>query len=148
MSRSLSGAARDITLLVARVVLGVDLIAHGWQKVVTNGIGATADAFAGMGVPVAPVSAVFAAAVELVGGVMLVAGAVTAVVGLLVVLDMLGAALFVHLTHGIFVTNGGWELVGVIAAAALALAAAGAGRFSLDHLIASRRQPVHAATAV
>ncbi len=39
------------------------------------------------------------------------------------VVDMGGAALFVHLTHGVFVENGGWELVGVIGAGVIALAA-------------------------
>ncbi|WP_214370018.1 DoxX family protein [Pseudonocardia sp. H11422] len=138
MSRSLPGSARDVALLVARIVLGVVLIAHGWQKLATNGIAATIDAFAGIGVPLAPVAAVVATAVELVGGVLLVAGAATAVVGGLVVLTMLGAGLFVHTGNGIFAADGGWELVGVIAAAALALAATGAGRFSVDHAVASR----------
>ncbi|WP_219413265.1 hypothetical protein [Pseudonocardia nigra] len=42
----------------------------------------------------------------------------TAVVGLLVALNMLGAALFVHVGAGVFVADGGWELVGVIAVTA------------------------------
>jgi putative oxidoreductase len=62
-------------------------------------------------------------------------------VGVLVVLNMLGAALIVHAANGIMVSNGGWELVGVIAAAALVLAAVGAGRYSVDHAIAGRRTP-------
>ncbi|MHA6625923.1 DoxX family protein [Pseudonocardia sichuanensis] len=140
MIRTLPPSARDAALLVARLVLGVVLVAHGWQKVVTNGLGATAEGFAGMGVPLAPVSAAFAGLVELVGGVLLVAGAATAVVGVLVVLDMIGAALLVHAANGVFASDGGWELVGVIGALALVLAAVGAGRFSVDHALASRRR--------
>lgn len=135
-------SVRDTALLLVRLVLGAVLVAHGWQKFVTNGIARTAEAFGEMGVPAAPVAAVFAAMVELVGGALLVAGAATALVGVLVVVDMLGAALFVHIGAGVFVTDGGWELVGVIGAAALALAAAGAGRFSVDHAVAARRGPV------
>jgi putative oxidoreductase len=138
MVRSLPGQVRDAALLVARVVLGVVLIAHGWQKVVDNGIGGTAAAFTKMGVPVPPISATFAAVVELGGGILLVAGALTTVVGLLVVVDMLGAAVFVHIPNGVFVQSGGWELVGVIAVAALALAAGGAGKYSVDHVVSSR----------
>lgn len=141
MIRTLPSSVRDAALLVARLLLGVVLIAHGSQKVFTWGIGGTAQAFEGMGVPLAPVSAVFSALVELVGGVLLLVGAATAVVGVLVVLNMLGAALIVHVPNGIMVSNGGWELVGVIAAAALVLAAVGAGRYSVDHVIAGRRAP-------
>ena len=139
MIRTLPPSVRDVALLVARLVLGVVLVAHGWQKVFTNGLGATAEGFAGMGVPLAPVSAAFVGLVELVGGVLLVAGAATALVGVLVVLDMIGAALLVHVANGVFASDGGWELVGVIGATALVLAAVGAGRFSVDHVLASRR---------
>lgn len=141
MIRTLPASVRDVALLLARLVLGVVLVAHGWQKVVTNGVGATAEGFAGMGIPLAPVAAVFVSAVELVGGVLMLAGAATALVGLLVVLDMLGAALLVHISAGVFASDGGWELVGVIGATALVLAAVGAGRFSVDHVLAARRSP-------
>jgi putative oxidoreductase len=137
--RTLPPSARDGALLLVRLLLGVVLIAHGWQKVFTWGLGGTAQAFAGMGVPLAPVSATYAGVVELVGGALLVLGAGTAVVGVLVVLDMLGAALLVHGANGVMVTGGGWELVGVIGALALVLAAVGAGRFSVDHAVAGRR---------
>lgn len=136
----LPASVRDAALLVARIVLGVVLIAHGAQKFFTNGIDGTATAFVGMGIPLPTVSAVVAATIELVGGALLILGLATAVAGLLVVLDMLAAALLVHVYNGIFVTDGGWELVGVIAAVALALAAVGPGRFSIDHAIGPGRR--------
>jgi putative oxidoreductase len=138
---TLPPSVRDAALLVARVLLGVVLVAHGWQKVFTNGLGATAEAFAGMGIPLAPVAAAFAGLVELVGGVLILAGAATALVGVLVALNMLGAALFVHVGNGVFASDGGWELVAVIGALALVLAAVGAGRYSVDHALAARRTP-------
>jgi putative oxidoreductase len=121
-------------------VTGVVLIAHGWQKLVTNGVAGTTEGFEGMRVVVAPVAAVIAIIIELLGGVLLVAGAATAVVGVVVALEMLGAALFVHVSAGVFATAGGWELVGVIGAAALALAATGAGRFSVDQAFGGDRR--------
>ncbi|GAA5130383.1 DoxX family protein [Pseudonocardia adelaidensis] len=141
MIRALPPSARDAALLVARLLLGVVLVAHGWQKVLTNGLGATAEGFTKMGVPLAPVSAAYAGVVELVGGALILVGAATTVVGVLVVLDMLSAALIVHVGNGVLVTDGGWELVGVISAAALVIAAVGAGRYSVDHALASRRSP-------
>ncbi|MGC5022467.1 hypothetical protein [Micromonospora sp. DT47] len=58
--------------------------------------------------------------------------------GLLLALDMLGAFLIVHVGNGVFVSASGFELVLALGAAALVLAAVGAGRFSLDRLIAPR----------
>jgi putative oxidoreductase len=138
--RPLTGPAGDLALLLARVVLGVVLIAHGWQKVFEYGFSGVTASFAKLGVPAPPVSAAYASVVELVGGVLLLAGVLTTVVGVLVVLDMLGAFLFVHAGHGIFVESQGWELVAVIAVGALLLVGAGAGRFSVDHVINRRRR--------
>ncbi|WP_311558537.1 DoxX family protein [Pseudonocardia charpentierae] len=135
-------AARDALLLVARVLLGVVLIAHGWQKFATYGIAGTAGSFAQMGIPLPAVAAAFAAVVELAGGAALLLGAATVVAGALVVLDMLGAFLLVHVGNGVFVTDGGFELVWAIAAAALVLIAVGPGRFSVDGALASRRRAV------
>ncbi|RZT87143.1 putative oxidoreductase [Pseudonocardia sediminis] len=136
--RSLRSPLSDIALVIARVVLGVVLIAHGVQKL-GRGVGPVAEGFAGMGIPLPGVAAVFTMAVELLGGVALIVGAFTPVAALLVVATMIGAGVFAHLGQGIFVDEGGWELVGVIAIGALALAASGAGRFSVDHVIATRR---------
>jgi putative oxidoreductase len=136
---TLPTSARDALLLVARVIVGVVLIAHGAQKLFSYGIGGTAAAFAEMGVPVSSAAAVFATVVELVGGAALLLGAATVVAGALVVLDMLGAFLLVHIGNGVFVTDNGFELVAVIAAVALLLVAVGPGRLSIDHALAGRR---------
>ncbi|AVZ40904.1 MULTISPECIES: DoxX family protein [unclassified Dietzia] len=133
------GPVRDIGLLLTRVLLGVVLIAHGWEKLVTNGAGATGEFFDSVGVPAAQAAAVFAGVVELAGGILLVAGLLTQVVAALVVVVMFGAYLFVHQGAGIFATNGGWELVAVIALAATVFGLAGPGRYSLDALIVARR---------
>jgi putative oxidoreductase len=133
-------SARDALLLVARVLVGIVLIAHGAQKFFSYGIGGVAASFAKNGVPLPPVSAVFSGVVELVGGAALLLGAAAVVAGALVVVDMLGAFLFVHVGNGVFVTDNGFELVGVIAAVALVLIAVGPGRFSVDHAVADRRR--------
>ena len=139
---TLPAPVADAAALVARLLLGVVLIAHGWQKVATNGLAATTDGFAALGVPLPGVAATLSAAVELGGGALLIVGLATPVVGLLVVLNMIGAGVFAgHFTSGVLVTEGGWELVGVIAAGALLLIAFGPGRYSVDHLLAGRRTP-------
>lgn len=130
---------RDLAVLVARATIGVVLIAHGAQKFFTFGIAGTAESFAGMGIPAPEVAAVFAAVVELAGGAALVLGAATSVVGLLIMLNMLGALVLVHLGNGVFVDQGGFELVAALGAGALILAATGPGAWSVDHLVGRAR---------
>lgn len=129
---------RDLTLLVTRVALGVVFIAHGWQKFTEWGLDGTGAAFGQMGVPLPTVSAWFAAIIELAGGAALLAGLAVPLVALLLAVDMIGALLIVHLGNGVFVSAGGYELVLTLAAASLLLAVSGAGRFSVDRLIAPR----------
>lgn len=132
------GVVRDIGLLLTRVLLGVVLIAHGWEKLVTNGAGATGEFFDSVGVPAAQAAAVFAGGVELVGGILLILGLLTPLVAALVVVVMFGAFLFVHQGAGVYATNGGWELVAVIGLAVAVFGLVGTGRYSLDSLIAGR----------
>ncbi len=138
-------ARQDIALLIGRIALGIVLIAHGWQKLFTFGISGAAASFEKMGVPLPTISASFAGIVELLGGVLLIIGLVVPLVGLLVAIDMIGALIFVHAPNGIFVGEGGYELVLVIGALGLLFAGLGAGRYSLDGLITvERRQRVNA----
>jgi putative oxidoreductase len=129
----------DLALLVARIALGVVFIAHGAQKLFTYGLAGTAEAFAGMGIPAPQAAALFATIVELAGGAALVLGVGVQVAGLLLVLDMLGALVLVHAPNGVFVDNGGFELVAALGAGALLLAATGAGKWSVDHFVATQR---------
>ncbi len=136
---ALPASVRDLALLLARVILGVVLFAHGWQKLIVNGIAQTHTQFETLGIPLAIASASFVTLVEFVGGVLLMLGVLTPVVALLHLVVMIGAASFVHVSNGIFAADGGWELVGVIAVCELMLATWGAGRLSVDHLVATRR---------
>ncbi|MHA6622877.1 DoxX family protein [Pseudonocardia sp. DLS-67] len=139
MNRPLPLPARDWALLLTRVLIGVVMFAHGYQKMVINGIGRTTEGFENLSIPLAIVSASFATVVEFAGSVMLILGALTPVMCGLQLVIMVGAAVFVHGANGIFVANGGWELVGVIGAGLLAVGAVGPGRFSIDHLIRGRQ---------
>lgn len=138
---------RDVALLAARVGLGVIFVAHGWQKFSTWGIEGTASSFAQMGVPLPEVSAWFSAIVELVGGAALVLGAAVPVFGVLLAFVMTGALVIVHAGSGIFVDQGGFELVLALGAGALTLAAVGPGRWSIDALVAPRLAQVSERTA-
>jgi putative oxidoreductase len=140
MNRPLPAPYRDVALLVARVLLGVVMFAHGYQKMIINGIGRTTEGFETLSIPLAIMSASFVTMVEFAGSALLILGALTPFVSACNLVIMGGAAFFVHAKNGIFVADGGWELVGVIGAGFLMLAACGPGRFSVDHLIANRQR--------
>ncbi|WP_439693741.1 DoxX family protein [Curtobacterium sp. SP.BCo] len=131
----------SIGLTALRIVLGVVFIAHGAQKF-AQGIGTVAQGFSGMGVPLAEVAAPLVAGLELVGGVFLVLGVATRVVGVLLAVDMVVAGLLAHASSGFYSQDGGFEYVLVLAVASLAVALTGPGRFSVDaaFLRASRRR--------
>jgi putative oxidoreductase len=139
---TLPAPARDLAVLVTRIAVGLVFFAHGWQKLFINGIDGTAAFFDQVGVPAASAAAWSAALVELAGGAALVLGLAVPVAGLLLLVDMIGAFVFVHAGAGLFVDQGGYELVLGLGAAALLLAVLGAGRFSVDHLLTGRRRAV------
>jgi putative oxidoreductase len=133
-------AVRDVVLLLARVGLGVVLLAHGWQKYHDLGIDQTAAGFAQVGIPLPTLAASVVTYLELVGGALLILGLLVPVVGVLVALEMAGAIAFVHAPYGVFVTEGGWELALLTGLLALTLAAFGSGRVGLDALLFRRRR--------
>lgn len=128
---------RDFFLFVGRIGIGAILIAHGWQKLITNGIPATAENFRGTGVPIPQVAAWYATVVELAGGILLILGVLMPLVGIAVAIDMAGAIVFVHLEHGLF-SPMGIELPLAIGVAALALGFS-SGRLAVDHALFGRR---------
>lgn len=122
-------------LLVLRVVTGAIMIVHGWQKFFVDGISGVSGFFGAVGIPLAGFSAAAVATIELVGGLLLVAGLGTRMVGALYAVTMIGAIVFVHAANGFLAAAGGFEFVLLLAAVGVALALTGAGRFSVDALI-------------
>jgi putative oxidoreductase len=136
MNQSSPAATTAVTVL--RVLAGFIFAAHGWQKFSQFTIAGTQASFAQMGVPAADLAAPVVATLELAGGIALILGVLTRVFAALLALDMLGALFLVHAPAGIFVADGGYELVLILAAAAIAIAFFGPGRFSADHALFSR----------
>jgi putative oxidoreductase len=120
---------------ILRIILGFLFAAHGWQKFNEFTIAGTQASFAKMGVPAAEIAAPAVAVLELAGGIALIVGILTRVAAALLAADMLGALFLVHAPAGIFASAGGYELVLVLAAAALAVALTGAGRISVDRAL-------------
>ena len=131
--RRLLTRLQPLGLLLMRAALGAVMIAHGYPKIFHGGFGhSTAATVANMGLPA--FLGYVVAYLEFIGGMMLVIGLFTRVVGLLFAGEMLIAILKLHLSKGIG-TQGGVDLPLVCMAIAFALVVFGAGLISVDHLI-------------
>jgi putative oxidoreductase len=138
-SQASAAATRStIALTILRLALGVIFLAHGWQKIFEFTLPGTQASFAEMGVPAAQLVGPAIALLELLGGAAIIVGVLVRPVAALLALDMLAALFLVHAPAGIFVADGGYELVLALAAGAAALALFGAGRFSVDTLVFGR----------
>lgn len=130
----------DLGLLVLRVVVGVVMFLHGWQKFFANGTDGVEQMLTGAGVPLPGITAIALPTLELVGGALLVLGVATRVLGVLFALSMVGAIIWIHGAAGFFAADGGYEFVLVLAAIGVTLALTGGGRFSVDNAFAARRR--------
>lgn len=126
----------DAGLLIARLVFGLLMTAHGTQKLFGwfGGYGLTAVSgyFESLGFRPGRLFALAAALTEVVGGLVVAAGLLGPIGPALVLSVMIVAALTVHAQHGLFATNNGIEVPLLYAAAAVALGLTGPGTYSLD----------------
>src|ERR1700749_4535281 len=128
--------AYDLGLLTLRVVLGVTLAAHGFNKFFGGGrIPGTARWFESIGMKYGTFQAVTAATTEVSAGLGLAVGLLTPIPAAGFVALMLVAAWTVHRPNGFFIVKEGWEYNLILAVSAVAVATIGAGRFSLDYAL-------------
>jgi putative oxidoreductase len=126
----------DVGLLLLRVVAGLTMAAHGYQKFFSGGrIAGTARWFDSMGMRPGRLHALAAASTEVGSGVLLALGLLTPLAGAAFVALMLVAAYTVHRPNGFFSVRSGWEYNLILALIGATLGFTGPGRFSLDHVL-------------
>ncbi|MCW2905425.1 MAG: DoxX family protein [Actinomycetia bacterium] len=124
----------DVGLLLIRLVLGGTLIMHGWNHWRGGGkIAGTARWFDGLGLRPGIAHAWASVVTELGAGTLLVVGLLTPLGCAGAIGPMAVAGLVAHRRNGFFVFRDGYEYVLMISVVAVALAALGPGRISLDH---------------
>jgi putative oxidoreductase len=131
----------DLGLLALRLGSGGVLFAHGTQKLFGwfggPGLEATGKMMEQIGFRPGRANALASGLGEAGGGTLLALGLATPAAGAAVGAAMTGAA-SVHVPAGFFNDQGGLEFPALLGFAGSALALAGPGRFSLDHLLGHR----------
>jgi putative oxidoreductase len=129
----------DAGLLIARMVVGLVMAAHGAQKAFGwfggYGLNGTAGFMESLGFRPGRFFAATAAGTEIAGGVLLALGLFGPLGPALIVSVMIVAIATVHWTHGLFAQNNGFELPLVYAVTAGAIALIGNGAYSVDALL-------------
>src|SRR3981081_43848 len=128
-----------IGLLVLRVVAGALFAGHGTQKLFGwfggGGLERTGRSFESLGLRPGRTMALGAGLAELCGGALFALGLLTPLAAALLIAVMSCAVATVHWSHGVWVSEGGFEYNLVLVAIALAVTSIGAGKWSLDHAL-------------
>jgi putative oxidoreductase len=130
------GQMLALGLLVARLVIGGLMAAHGAQKLFGwfggPGLRATGGGMEHLGFRPGLPFAFVASVTEVASGVLTALGLLGPVGPALMLSVMLVAAVSAHLRNGLWAQNGGYEMALIYGAAAAALALTGPGAYSAD----------------
>jgi putative oxidoreductase len=126
----------DAGLLLARMVFGLVMAAHGAQKLFGwfggYGLAGTGGFFESLGFRPGRLFAAAAGSTEVAAGLLVALGLLGPLGPAMIVSVMIVAMATVHWSHGLFAQNNGIELPLLNVAAAAAVALIGHGAYSLD----------------
>ena len=129
----------DQGILIARLVIGLVMAAHGAQKAFGwfggHGLAGVGSFFENLGFKPGRLFAAAAATGELAGGLLIAFGFLGPIGPAVVLSVMIVAAVSVHWRQGLFATSNGIEVPLLYATVAATLALTGPGRYSLDALL-------------
>ena len=126
----------DLAILIARLVIGLGLAAHGSQKLFGwfggYGIKGTGGFMEALGFRPGSLFATLAGASEFFGGLLVALGFAGPIGPAIILATMIVAIVSVHISKGFLAQNGGWEMPGIYSAAVITFACAGYGMYSID----------------
>jgi putative oxidoreductase len=124
------------SLLILRLVVGLTMAAHGTQKLFGwfggHGLQGTGGFLEQLGFFPGRRNALFAGLAEFTGGLLLALGLATPLAAMLIISVMFVAVSTVHVKHGYFNQNQGFEYNLLLAVVVLSITIVGAGSMSLD----------------
>ena len=124
---------KDIALMLTRIIMGVIMVTHGWHRWQNEGITAEANILEHAGIPNPGLMVWLLIGFEVIGGIFLIFGLATPVIGLGLMVLNIGIILTLR-SHTFYVHNSGWEYNAVMTIVGLMLMAHGAGRIGLANL--------------
>jgi putative oxidoreductase len=144
----------DTGLLIARLIFGFAMAAHGAQKLFGwfggYGIAGTGGFFESLGFRPGKLFALLAGLGETGSGLLLAAGLLGPIGPALMTMVMIVAMITVHWNNGFFATGGGIEVPFLYAVLGATLAFTGPGAYSLDNALGFQwlSAPQYALTAI
>jgi putative oxidoreductase len=134
-----TGSAAGYDTLPLRLAAGVIFAAHGAQKLFGwfggYGLEGTAGWMTSIGLEPAMLMAALAGGAEFFGGLALIFGLLLRPAAVVLALTMVVAIVTVHLEHGLFIANNGYEFGLALLAISVGLAIRGAGSASIDQVL-------------
>lgn len=131
-----------IAALALRIPVGIIFAAHGAQKLFGwfggYGLEGTGGWMDSIGLSPGVVMAFLAGAAEFFGGIALVLGLLTRPAAFALSIAMLVAIFAVHFQNGLLMSNNGYEFGLALLAASVSLLFSGAGKASVDSVLAKR----------
>lgn len=128
--------------LALRIPVGIIFMAHGAQKLFAwfggYGLAGTGQFFESIGLAPGVAMAFLAGSAEFFGGLFLILGLLTRPSALVLAFTMLIAIVSVHLSNGLFMSNGGYEFGLALLAASVSLMLSGGGKVAVDNWLAAR----------
>nr|WP_225777162.1 DoxX family protein [Pseudomonas sp. Marseille-Q3773] len=127
-------------LSVIRILVGIIFMAHGAQKLFGlfggYGLEGTGQWMESIGLAPGYLMALLSGSAEFFGGLALLIGLLARPAALALTVTLVVAIFSVHIGNGLFMSNNGYEFALALLAGTVAVLIEGAGRFSLDRLIA------------
>lgn len=122
----INGNYQGTALFLLRMVLGITFMIHGFPKIAN--LARSRRQFASMGVPLPLLTSLYAAIAESLGGILMIAGFYSGWAAAALIIDMLGAMLFVTWREPF---REGWELNLLLLTMAITILLAGPGDYHL-----------------
>ncbi len=128
--------------LALRIPVGIIFAAHGAQKLFGwfggYGLEGTGQWMDSIGLSPGYLMALLAGGAEFFGGLALIAGLLVRPASAVLAFAMLIAIFSVHIGNGLFMSNNGYEFGLALLAVSVSLVFSGAGRASIDRVLAAR----------
>ncbi|ELY52761.1 DoxX family protein [Natronococcus jeotgali] len=128
---------------LVRLALGIPMLVGGVGKLFAigpkpMGVSGFAGFLASLGVPLPSIAAWGVGFLELVGGILLLAGLFVRTAGALIAINMFVATVLVHLPNGYPAGNNGIELTLTLTVIAVSLVLSGPGALSIERALSDR----------